>query len=80
MKLPNIKLSPQQNDVLSHLATHGSITSLWAWTLYGVSRLASRISELRKFGFKIEKRMIARKRRKGDFVQVAEYRFVKGRE
>lgn len=34
--------------ILHHMKTHGSITTMEAFTLYGVTRLSGRIWELRK--------------------------------
>lgn len=43
----------QKDRILRHLRDYGSITSLEAMTEYGIMRLASRISELRKMGYEI---------------------------
>lgn len=44
----------QQELILRHLEEYGSITSLEAVELYGIMRLASRVSELRQDGHLIE--------------------------
>ncbi len=38
----------QNEMILHHIKTHGSITTIEAFTLYGVTRLSGRIWELRK--------------------------------
>ena len=43
----------QCEKVLRHLADYGSITSLEAMTEYGIMRLASRVSDLKKAGYDI---------------------------
>ena len=43
----------QTSEILNHLQTHGSITSLEAINLYGATRLASIIYVLRQRGYNI---------------------------
>ena len=38
----------QNEMILHHIKTHGSITTIEAFTLYGITRLSGRIWELRK--------------------------------
>lgn len=64
----------QNARILEHLKAYGSITSKEATDLYGIMRLASRISDLRRGGHPISRRMIAVPNRYGDIVHVAEYR------
>ena len=67
-------LKPKQNDkVLDYMRRFGSITALDALADLGVMRLASRISDLKKMGFPIEKKMIERPNRFGETVRIAEY-------
>lgn len=47
-----MKLS-QNQQILRHLRKYRGITTLAAFRLYGITRLSSRISELRKMGFDI---------------------------
>lgn len=44
----------QNARVLRHLQKFGSITSLQAFQLYGITRLSGRIYDLRKCGVKIK--------------------------
>lgn len=43
----------QREQVVEHLTKYGSISPLEARHVYGIERLASRIDELKKSGFKI---------------------------
>ena len=57
-----------------HLKRYGGITQLQATRKYGIMRLASRISELRKEGHTITKTMITTTSRiTGDPVRYARY-------
>ena len=63
----------QAERIKNHLKEHGSITALEAMSEYGIMRLASRMSDLKKGGYPFERRMIVRKNRYGDSVSIAEY-------
>ena len=52
-----LRLKPQTKKVLRHLDQHGYITPLHADYVYGVRSLSSRISELKKAGYRIIKQM-----------------------
>lgn len=56
-----------------HLEDFGSITSLEAMQEYGIMRLASRISDLKKMGVPIEKEMVTAKNRYGEPTSFARY-------
>lgn len=43
----------QNQKILQHLRKYSGITTLVAFRMYGITRLASRISELRKEGYDI---------------------------
>lgn len=43
-----------ETQIITHLKSHGSITSLQALKLYGCFRLAARIYDLRNKGYKID--------------------------
>lgn len=63
-----------QNDlILRHLRDYGSISSMEAMENYGIMRLASRISDLKKAGIPITREMVSRKNRYGDTVTFARY-------
>jgi hypothetical protein len=63
----------QCERVLRHLNDYGSITSALAMEEYGIYRLASRISDLKKLGFPIEREMVTGKNRYGESVSFAKY-------
>lgn len=64
----------QNERILQHMKEYGSITSLEAMNWYGVYRLASRITDLRKDGVDIERRMVKGKNKYGEPIRFAEYR------
>jgi len=49
----------QSNAIRSHLEDGKSITALDALNLYGCLRLAARISDLKKLGLDIDKKMVS---------------------
>ena len=59
-----------------HLEDYGSITSLEAMQEYGIMRLASRISDLKKLGFPIKKEMVSGENRYGEPTSYAQYSIV----
>lgn len=59
--------------ILQHLQTEGSITAAEAMSDYGIMRLASRISDLKKDGVPIRRRMVKAKNRFGEPMAYAEY-------
>ena len=63
----------QTEKILNHLRQFGTITSGEALTEYGIMRLASRISDLKKSGVPIRKRMVKAKNRFDEPVCFAEY-------
>lgn len=63
----------QTERILRHLQTFGAITSLEAIQDYGILRLASRISDLRKEGLPIRKEMVSGRNRYGEATSFARY-------
>lgn len=63
----------QAARVLRHLRDFGSISSLDAIREYGIMRLASRISELKKQGINIGVKMVKSYNRYGEQTHYAEY-------
>lgn len=63
----------QCERILRHLQSGQSITSAEAMQEYGIYRLASRITDLRKQGYPIRKRQGKSKNRYGETVTFAEY-------
>lgn len=66
----------QNEMVLRHLEEHGTITPLDALSEYGIMRLASRISDLKREGVPISKKMVKAKNRFGEPVSYAAYTLV----
>ena len=64
----------QCEQVLKYLQDFGSITPLQAVADLCVDRLAARISDLRRGGYVIRRRMMTAKNRYGKRVRFAEYR------
>ena len=67
----------QAQRIIGYIENHGSITQLEALKDLGVFRLASRISELRKNGYKIESQMVKVENRYGETCRVKRYSFKK---
>lgn len=63
----------QHEKILRHIHDYGSITSLEAVNEYGIMRLASRISELKKAGIPIQKETVNGKNRYGETTSYARY-------
>lgn len=56
--MENNKRPKQASKIIRYMQANGSITQLQALRDLGCLRLASRISELKKDGYEINKRMI----------------------
>lgn len=63
----------QNERILRHLQEVGAISPLTAWREHGVYRLASRISDLKKQGHNIQKKMVKTTNKYGEAVSFAEY-------
>ena len=63
----------QTERILRHLQTFGAITSLEAIQDYGILRLASRISDLRKEGRPSRREMVSGQNRYGEATSFARY-------
>lgn len=68
----------QNERVLRHLETFGSITPIEALSEYGIMRLASRISDLKKDGYQITKELKKHVNRFGEPTHYAKYKLIKG--
>lgn len=66
----------QCERILRHLRDYGSITSLEAITEYGILRLASRITDLKRQGYHISAERGKGKNRYGEPTSFAVYRLV----
>ena len=63
----------QTDRILRHLEDYGSINPLEALREYGIMRLASRISDLKRGGYPIAKTMEKSTNRYGEAVHYAVY-------
>lgn len=68
----------QNERIIRHLRDYGSISSLEAIQEYGILRLASRISDLRKAGVPIRRDMVSGKNRYGESISYARYFLTEG--
>ena len=63
----------QVERVIRHMEDYGSITSLEAINEYGILRLASRITDIKRLGFSVKRVMETSKNRYGESVSYARY-------
>lgn len=63
----------QATDVIEFIRDNGSITTMDAFRYLGITRLASRINELRKHGIPVESKMVSVIARNGRVARVARY-------
>lgn len=63
----------QNEMILDHIKTYGSITPMDAMSEYGCMRLAARIADLKKEGHLIKKERETKKNRFGKKVSFARY-------
>lgn len=68
----------QCERILRHLRDYGSITSLEAVQEYGIMRLASRISDLKKAGMPIKSETVTGENRYGERTSFARYSITEG--
>lgn len=63
----------QHDLILAHLESYGSISPFEAFTDYGITKLATRISELKKLGYRFTSVMVEQKNRFGQPVRFMRY-------
>lgn len=63
----------QRKAVLEHFQTKGELTSMEAFQLFGATRLAAIVFDLRRDGYSIETQEILSKTRYGETCQYAKY-------
>lgn len=68
----------QCDKILRHLKDFGTIDPMTALSEYGIMRLASRVTDLKKRGLFITKEMKKGLNRYGEVVRYAEYRLILG--
>ena len=59
-------------DIIEYIRDHGSITTMQAFGI-GITRLASRVHDLRRFGIPVDREMVEVLNRKGETCRVARY-------
>lgn len=62
----------QVTDIIEFILDNGSITTMQAFGI-GITRLASRVHDLRTFGVPVEKEMVSVQNRNGKTCRVARY-------
>ena len=68
----------QREAIIDYIDEFGSITPMQAFSDLGVTKLATRISEMRKDGWKFKIEMVSTKNRYGKSVSYAKYSFAEG--
>ena len=66
----------QCDRILRHLRDHGSISSLEAISEYGILRLASRINDLKRRGYKFRSETRKGRNRYGEATRYKVYRLI----
>ena len=66
----------QTQRVLRFIEENGSITTLQAFSELGITRLASRIHDLKKMGYSFSRNTVTAKNRYGESVRFVAYRRV----
>lgn len=68
----------QREAILQYIEEFGSITPMQAFSDLGITKLATRISEMRKDGMTFKIEMVSTKNRYGKSVSYAKYSFAEG--
>ena len=68
----------QREAISDYIDECGSITPLQAFADLGITKLATRISEMRKDGMKFKIEMVSTRNRYGKAVSYAKYSFAEG--
>lgn len=66
----------QKKKILDYMRSHGSITTMEAFTEIGCTRLSGRIFDLRQDGHNIVTTMVKGKNRNGEPTEFAAYKVV----
>ena len=70
----------QNERILDYIQKNGSITPMEAWTHLGITKLATRVSEMTKMGISFNKQMVSGKNRYGQPVSYMRYSLVQTNE
>ena len=68
----------QRDAIIEYIETFGSITPLEAFADLGITKLATRISEMRRSGMQFKIEMVKSKNRYGKLIYYAKYSFAEG--
>ena len=68
----------QRELILQYIEDFGSITPMQAFSDLGITKLATRISEMRKVGYDFKIEIVKSKNRYGKSMHYARYSFVEG--
>lgn len=68
----------QREAIIDYIETFGSITPMEAFADLGITKLATRISEMRRDGMTFNIEMVSTKNRYGKTVNYAKYSFAEG--
>ena len=71
------RMTPQQAQVMLYIDAYGSITPMEAFYDLGITKLATRVSELKKLGYKFDQEMVVSNNRFGAVVHYMKYSFPK---
>ena len=66
----------QREAIINYITEFGSITPMEAFADLGITKLATRISEMRKSGMQFKIETISAKNRHGNTVNFAKYSFI----
>ena len=69
----------QRDAIIEYIETFGSITPLEAFADLGITKLATRISEMRRSGMRFNIEIIQTQNRYGKSVRYAKYSFSEGK-
>ena len=68
----------QREEILKYIEEFGSITPMEAYSELGITKLATRVSEMRRDGIAFKIEMVRRKNRNGRSVHFARYSLLEG--
>lgn len=71
-------MKTQRDAIIEYITEFGSITPMEAFSDLGITKLATRISEMRKDGWNFKIEMVSTKNRYGKSVSYAKYSFAEG--
>jgi 3'-phosphoadenosine 5'-phosphosulfate sulfotransferase len=68
----------QREEILNYIREFGSITPMEAYSELGITKLATRVSEMRRDGIAFKIETVRRKNRNGRAVHFARYSLLEG--